>query len=162
MVKGSKKTVPVVDKATVIKTTAEELLLKLTVEGAVEIVDQGENLFQVRIETPESGLLIGYHGETLQSLQLILGQLVYKKLGEWVRVVIEVGDYRAKREEQLVAMANSWAAQAVSTGQPVYVPFLPPGERRIVHLALQDRDEVATFSEGEGRNRRLVIAVKKV
>lgn len=148
------------DKIIVIKTVAEELLAKLLIESTVEVVDQGENLYQVVVETPESGLLIGYHGESLQSFQIILGQLVFAKLGEWVRIVVEVGDYRAKREEQLISMANSWAAQAVSTGVPVYVPFLPPGERRIVHIALQERTDVETFSEGEGRNRQLVIRAK--
>lgn len=158
----AKKTEKIVaDKTTVIKEVAEELLEQMQVEASVKIVDQGENLYQVAIETPESGLLIGYHGETLQSLQIMLGQLVFKQTGEWVRVVVEVGDYRAKREEQLIAMANSWAAQAISSGMPVYVPFLPPGERRIVHLALQDRPDVETYSEGEGRNRRLVIAAKQ-
>lgn len=157
----AKKSEPVVtDKASVIKQVAEEVLAQMQIEATVEVVDQGENLYQVRLEMPESGLLIGYHGETLQSLQIMLGQLVFKQSGEWVRIVVEVGDYRAKREEQLVAMANSWAAQAISSGLPVYVPFLPPGERRIVHLALQDRSDVETYSEGEGRNRRLVIAAK--
>lgn len=151
------------DKVAVIKTVAEELLAKLQIESTVEVVDQGSaqgGLYQVTVETPESGLLIGYHGESLQSFQIILGQLVFGKLGEWVRVVVEVGDYRLKREEQLTSMANSWAAQAISTGMPVSVPFLPPGERRIVHLALQGRTDVETFSEGEGRNRQLVIRAK--
>lgn len=154
-------------EVSVIKTVAEELLAKLQIESTVEVVSAqggsatgGDNLYQVVVETPESGLLIGYHGESLQSFQIILGQLVFGKLGEWVRVVVEVGDYRLKREEQLTSMANSWAAQAISTGTPVSVPFLPPGERRIVHLALQGRTDVETFSEGEGRNRQLVIRAK--
>ncbi|KKU91144.1 MAG: Protein jag [Microgenomates group bacterium GW2011_GWA1_48_10] len=152
----------------VIKEVTEELLLKMGVVAGVEVMDKGDpsaisgqgDLYQVNLATEESGLLIGYHGETLQSFQVILGQLVFKRLGEWVRVVVEVGDYRAKREEQLTAMAQSWAAQAISTGLPVYVPFLPPGERRIVHLALQGREDVESYSEGEGRNRRLVIKAK--
>jgi spoIIIJ-associated protein len=148
------------DAAAVIKEVAVELLSKLDILAGVEVVDQGENLFHVNVATEESGLLIGYHGETLQSLQIMLGQLVFKKLGQWVRIVVEVGDYRAKREEQLISMANSWAAQAISTGVPVYVPFLPPGERRVVHIALQERTDVETLSEGEGRNRQLVIRAK--
>lgn len=160
MAKAIKKGEVKDEKKEVIKLAAEELLAKLQIESTVEVVDQGENLYKVVVETPESGLLIGYHGESLQSFQIMLGQLVFGKLGEWVRVVVEVGDYRAKREEQLTSMANSWAAQALSTGVPVYVPFLPPGERRIVHIALSERTDVETVSEGEGRNRQLVIKVK--
>lgn len=146
----------------VIKKTTEELLAGLMIESTVDVESQEENLYKVTIQTEESGLLIGFHGETLSSFQLILGLTASKKLGKWVRVVVEVGDYRAKREEQLKAMAESYAAQAISTGQPVSIPYLPPIERRIIHLALQDRPDVESFSEGEGRNRRLVIKPKVV
>lgn len=143
----------------IVKESAEELLAKLEIPAtvAVEFVDE---VYQVKIETEESGLLIGFHGETLGSFQLILGLLVYKKLGSWVRVVVEVGDYRARREEQLRAMAESYAAQVLATGQPISLPYLPPIERRIIHLALQDRTDVETVSEGEGNQRRVVIKPK--
>lgn len=148
-----------VDTAVVVKETAEELLQKLEIPAAVtaEIVDE---VYQIKIETEESGLLIGFHGETLASFQLILGLIVSKKLGQWTRVVVEVGDYRAKREEQLRAMAQSYATQVVTTGQPIALPSLPPIERRIIHLALQENPDVETISEGEGNQRRVVIKPK--
>lgn len=145
------------DSLLVVKSVVEEILSMLGVPAVVEVTSNEEKAFVVRIETEESGLLIGYHGETLASLQMIAGLVVFRKLGEWSRVVIEVGDYRARREEQLKAMAESYAAQALATGEPVYLPFLPPIERRVVHMALQDRRDVLTESEGEGRTRRLVI-----
>lgn len=143
----------------VVKLAAEELLAKLEIDVtvAVELVD---DVYQVKVETEESGLLIGFHGETLSSFQLILGLIVYRKLGQWVRVVVEVGDYRARREEQLRVMAQSYAAQVVASGQPLVLPYLPPIERRIIHMALQDNSEVETVSEGEGNLRRLVIKPK--
>ena len=155
-VKPKKVTDSLVD---VVKGAAEELLGKLEINTAVK-VELKEDVYQVNVETEESGLLIGYHGETLSSFQLILGLVVFKKLGEWVRVVVEVGDYRAKRETQLREMAESYAAQVVASGQPMSLPYLPPIERRIIHLALQDRTDVETASEGEGNQRRVVIKPK--
>lgn len=145
------------DSLVVVKSVVEEILSKLGVPAEIEVSQQEDKLFVVRLETEESGLLIGYHGETLASLQMVIGLVVFRKLGEWYRVVVEIGDYRARREEQLRVMAESYAAQALATGESVYMPFLPPIERRVVHLALQDRKDIKTESEGEGRTRRLVI-----
>lgn len=157
--KTTKKVAKTASADEVVKTTAEELLQQLQVEAAVTVT-LAEDTYQVTVQTPESGLLIGFHGETLSSFQLILGLMVYKKLGAWVRVVVEVGDYRAKREVQLREMAESYAAQVVASGQPMTLPYLPPIERRIIHLALQDRADVETESIGEGNQRRVVIKPK--
>lgn len=144
---------------TEVKTLAEDLLARLEISAEVK-VELADDTYQVKVETEESGLLIGYHGETLSSFQLILGLIVYKKLGQWARVVVEVGDYRAKREAQLREMAESYATQVVASGQPMTLPYLPPIERRIIHMALQDRTDVVTQSEGEGNQRRVVIKPK--
>jgi spoIIIJ-associated protein len=149
------------DTTNTIKQTAEELLEKLQIAAAVEVVATSENAYQVNINTEESGLLIGRHGETLSSFQIILGLLVYKKLGAWAKVAVEVGDYRARRAEQLTAMAASYAQQAVSLGRPVSFPPLSPFERRVIHLALSDRADVETESTGEGRERRVVVKPKQ-
>jgi len=169
-----KKTAKASDNVGVVKKTAEELLANMEVSATVEVVEV-DDAFQVKVETEESGLLIGYHGETLSSFQLILGLIVNKnlsfhsrtleagatkKLGEWTRVVVEVGDYRAKREAQLMEMANSYAVQVIASGQPMVLPYLPPIERRIIHLTLQDRTDVETVSEGEGNERRVVVKPK--
>jgi spoIIIJ-associated protein len=142
-----------------IKEATEELLKSLQIAGTAEVT-LTEDVYSVNVQTEESGLLIGFHGETLSSFQIILGLLVHKKAGEWLKLVVEVGDYRAKRAEQLTAMAQSYANQAVSTGQPVYLPPLPPSERRVVHMALQERTDVETISEGEGNSRRVVVKPK--
>jgi spoIIIJ-associated protein len=143
-----------------VKKQAEDLLAALQIKAKVStLVDENE-VVTVNIETEESGLLIGFHGETLSSFQLILGLMVYKKTGKWTKVLVEVGDYRAKRAEQLTAMAAAYANQAISTGQSVYLPPLPPSERRVVHMALQDRPDVETYSEGEGNSRRVVVKPK--
>jgi spoIIIJ-associated protein len=145
------------DTSGVIKEISEEILSMMGIPCSVTVVSNEDGGYVVNIETEESGLLIGYHGETLGSLQMVLGLIVFRKLGEWARIVVEVGDYRARREEQLRAMAESYASQVEATGEPVYLPSLPAIERRIVHVALSERKGIVTESEGEGSSRRLVI-----
>lgn len=144
-----------------VKETAEELLKNLQIAGNVIVAVDEAGVATVNIETEESGLLIGFHGETLSSFQLILGLMVYKKTGTWTKIIVEIGDYRAKRAEQLTAMAQSYANQVISTGQLITLPPLPPSERRVVHLALQDRTDVETESVGEGNSRRVVVKPKQ-
>lgn len=147
-------------KEQLIEEVTKEMLSQLDIPGSVMVTPGEADVYLVNVETEESGLLIGYHGETLSAFQLLLGQIVTKRANEWVRVVVEVGDYRAKREEQLQQMAQSYAEQVIATGQPIALPSLPPIERRIIHMALQENTEVETFSEGEGNMRRLIIKLR--
>ncbi len=140
-----------------VKHIAEDLLQRLEVAGSV-VVDMDETgAYQVHIETEETGLLIGYHGRTLESFQILLGIIVSKKLGVWVKVYVNVGDYREKREETLMHMAQRAAERALSFGRPVELPNLTASERRVVHLTLGGDERVTTESVGEGVNRTLVV-----
>ena len=65
------------------------------------VCDQADNVYNVRLETPDTGLLIGYHGDTLQSLQLILNLMIAQKAGEYLKVIVHVGDYREKSRNHL-------------------------------------------------------------
>ncbi|OGG02859.1 hypothetical protein A2W14_06445 [Candidatus Gottesmanbacteria bacterium RBG_16_37_8] len=147
-----------------IEKTVSELLEKLTVEAKVEVREEtGEDKeeqvkhFRVNIETTESGLLIGHHGETINSLQLLVGVILYKKFKEWVRVIIDVGDYRKMREESIREMVNRIAAEVEQTGRPVELPYLSPLERRLVHMMLSEHEKVMSESQGEGKDRRVTI-----
>ena len=79
-----------------IKKLASELLELVKIEGKVS-VEKNEETIRVAIETEQSGAIIGYHGEALVSLQLILNILTHKVLGAWPKIVVNVGDYREKR-----------------------------------------------------------------
>ena len=104
------------DPQSVVENQTKELIAKMHVDAQVSVIAQDEN-YKVQIDTPDTGLLIGYHGEVINSLQLILGVLVYRELGEWVRIIVDVGDYRQKREETIKRLALDKAEEAVSTGQ---------------------------------------------
>lgn len=144
-----------------IEKTLGELLEQLTIEAKVEVTeeegDKKVKNFRVNIITSESGLLIGHHGETINSLQLLLGVILFKKFKEWVRVIIDVGDYRKMREESIKEMVNRISAEVIHGGNPVELPYLSPLERRLVHLMLADNDKVESVSQGEGKDRRLTI-----
>ncbi|MBI3343042.1 KH domain-containing protein [Candidatus Gottesmanbacteria bacterium] len=143
-----------------VKEITEDLLKRLEVVGMVAVDVDETGAYQVHIETEETGLLIGYHGRTLESFQILLGIIVSKKLAAWVKVYVNVGDYRQKREETLMHMAQRAAERALSFGHPVELPNLSPSERRVIHLTLGGDERVETESVGEGMNRTLVVKPK--
>lgn len=149
------------DQKTVQEVT-EDLLSRLGVTGSVSVDIDETEAYRVHIETEETGLLIGFHGRTLESFQIILGLLVSKKLGKWVRVYVNVGDYREKREEALMLMAQHAAERAITMGRPVELANLSASERRVIHLTLSGDERVETESTGEGMRRILLVKPKAV
>lgn len=143
-----------------IKGLTEDLLQRLGVTGAVRVDIDETNAYRVHIETEETGLLIGFHGKTLESFQIILGIIVSKALGAWARVYVNVGDYREKREEALMLMAQHAADRAVASGRAVELTRLSPAERRVIHLTLSGDERVETESIGEGEQRKLLVKPK--
>lgn len=144
-----------------LKEITSDLLNRLGIEGSVGIEEGEDDHFKVNIQTDETGLLIGWHGETLNSLQLLIGVILYKKLGKWTRLVLDVGGYRKAREESIKEMVGRIATEVETTGSTVTLPYLTPLERRIVHLMLSDNPKVVSESLGEGRDRRVNIKLRK-
>jgi len=144
---------------TKIKKVVEELLKNLEVEAEIEI-SKAEDLYQVKLETNDPGILIGYHGETLRAIQRMTAMIVYRQTGEWSRIVVDVGDYRQRRQETLEKMALVAAQKARFSKEEQVLPPMPSSERRIIHMALAKETDVETVSEGEGRNRYVVVRPK--
>ncbi|MBI4029532.1 MAG: KH domain-containing protein [Candidatus Blackburnbacteria bacterium] len=140
------------------KQIAEELLNLTGIEGSVEVSEDKENGFvNVQIETEQAGVLIGHRGETLSSLQTILRQIAFNRSGEAANILVNVGDWKSKREETLKNIAQTAVSKAKNTGVAQHIYDLTPAERRFVHIFLADEGEVVAESEGEGRERHLVI-----
>ena len=150
------------DNKKTVQTITEDLLARLGIEGAVSVDIDETDAFRVHIETEETGLLIGFHGRTLESLQIILGIIVSRELDNWSKVYVNVGDYREKREEALMLMAQHAAERALTMGRPVELANLSASERRVVHLTLSGDDRVETTSEGEGNQRVLLVKPKSL
>lgn len=143
------------------KTIKEILNFLGIVPQKIETGEETEQLvLNIVVLEEESGLLIGYHGETLGALQYLVGQIVNHGRESWLRVIVNINGYRNQRELQLKQMAENAADRAVTTGNEIEMPYLTPAERRIIHLELVGRADVTSFSEGEGRTRRLIIAPK--
>lgn len=143
-----------------IKNLTNELLRLLEIKAKISMDKEEDGAWRISLETEESGLLIGYHGETLLAFQLIVGLMVYKKLDKWLRVIVDVGDYRAKREVSLRQMVLAAVERVRQTKESVMLPDLSSADRRLIHLAVKDHPEVFSESEGEGENRRLIIKPK--
>lgn len=140
----------------IVQKITKELLKHLTIEGDFDFTEEDEVL-SITLDTPDMGMVIGYHGEMLDALQLVLSLIISKKIGRFMRVSVEAGDYKKNRTEYLKTLAVRMKEKALYENQEVSLPSLKPWERRIVHLLLQDDKEVSSESMGEGRERTLVI-----
>lgn len=140
----------------VIENTIKEFLEYLQVNASFDFTEGKEGI-DIILETDESGMIIGHHGDTLDSLQLLLSLILAKKLGEFRRVTLEVGDYKKNRSDYLKNLAFETKEKALSESREVSLPSLKAWERRIVHLELQDDKEVVSESVGDGRDRVLII-----
>jgi spoIIIJ-associated protein len=103
------------------------------------------------------GALIGRKGERLSALQHLVNLMLSKEMGSWTRVLVDVEDYRGRRERQLRELAERAAARVVETGKMLQLEPMPALERRWIHLTLRDNPDVATQSIGEEPNRRVVL-----
>ena len=109
----------------------------------------------------DSGLLIGRRGQTLQALQFLVTLIVRKKLGEDVRVVLDVENYRQRRENSLRDMAAKVASRVAQTNRSISLEPMSPADRRIIHTSLAQHPGVRTESAGEGENRKVTIMPRR-
>lgn len=144
---------------TLLQQTTQDLLNKLGVEATLT-VSEDENGYHVAVDTQENALLIGKHGNTLSSLEYLLGQMMAVKNDEYKRVIVEVGGYREEREAYLTDLANRLKEEVLTTGSEKTIRGLKPWERRLIHMLLVEDTEVETESSGEDRDRVLVIKKK--
>ncbi|OGH38906.1 MAG: hypothetical protein A3B44_04130 [Candidatus Levybacteria bacterium RIFCSPLOWO2_01_FULL_38_21] len=143
----------------IIKDTTEELFKLLEIEGGIKVVPN-EEFIDIVLDTKDSGIVIGRHGDILESLQLILSMVISRKLGKFLRILLEVGDYKKNREEWLKSIAKDAKDQVVKEGREITLLQLKPWERRVVHITLKDDEEVVSESVGEGRDRVLIVRPK--
>ena len=108
----------------------------------------------------DSGLLIGRRGQTLQALQFLVNLIVRRQF-EGVRVVLDVENYRQRRESQLRDMATNVAEKVAQTNRSITLEPMPPADRRIIHTSLTDHPGVSTESTGEGEGRKVTIMPKR-
>jgi len=139
-----------------IKDTIESVFSLLGISATVSL-ETKDDIVDVVVDTQDSGILIGYHGEILESLQTVLSLCVSKKLGRFIRISLEVGDYKKNRTEYLTSLAMRTKERVLEEQKETELSNLKSWERRIIHLLLEEDKEVASESRGEGRDRVLVV-----
>ena len=139
-----------------IEQLVEKFFALLEIEGTFTLEETADAL-DVLMETKDTGIVIGYHGEVLESLQLILSLAIAKKLGRFVRVSIEVDSYKKNRTEYLHTLAVQVKEKALAENHEQVLSALKSWERRIIHLFLQSDEQVTSESSGEGKERVLVV-----
>ena len=115
----------------------------------------------VDVRGSDLGILIGRHGETLDSFQYIAALMIGKESGQFVHLVVDVEGHRDRRERQLRQLARRMAEQVLKTGRKLTLEPMRPAERRIIHLELRDHPAVTTESVGEEPHRKVTIIPKE-
>ncbi|NLK67857.1 MAG: protein jag [Clostridiaceae bacterium] len=120
-----------------------------------------EDSINVKISAEDIGIVIGRRGETLDSLQYLLGLVINKNSDKFIRVTLDVGNYREKREETLKRLAKRLADKVAKNRKSIALEPMNPYERRIIHATLQGFRSVETYSIGEEPHRKVVIKYKR-
>ena len=147
--------------AGVAKAFLGELTHLMGVDVTIDMGTDAEGNVYGFMQGDTLGILIGRRGETLDALQYLTSLKVNRGREGYTRVTLDTENYRAKREDTLIRLANRMANRALRTGRKVSLEPMNPYERRIIHYALQQTEGVTTHSEGEEPNRHVVITNKK-
>lgn len=142
------------------KLTAELLnQLEVPAESVVEMDESEVIKINILPQNPEEslGILIGFHGETLKSLQSILALMINKDREDWYKIAVDVGEYRLRHEENLRALARRTAEKALFLKEPVALSPMSAYDRRIIHLQITETKGVTSESMDEGRERRVIV-----
>ena len=123
-------------------------------------IDLKNGFLKIDIDGEDSKTLIGYRGEVLNSLQVILNSIANKDSKEKVRIILNISNYREKREKSLEELADKISKTVLKTGKSVTLEPMMAYERKIIHNRLQSSDKVKTYSIGEEPYRKVVIAKK--
>jgi spoIIIJ-associated protein len=143
------------------KAFLNDVLNSMGIRAEIRIKEEPDVL-KIFLTGPSMGVIIGYRGETLDSLQYLVSLVVNKGHdSEYKRVILDTENYRQKREETLKRLAGKIAYKVRKTGKEVKLEPMNPYERRIIHSVLQDDPYVQTHSEGDEPYRRVVVALKK-
>lgn len=119
------------------------------------------NDINVELKGNDSSKLIGYRGETLNSIQIVMSTIANKNVMGKVRIILDIAGYREKRKKVLEDLADKISKTVIKTGKTIMLEPMPAYERKIIHTRLQNNEKVKTFSKGEEPYRKIVISKNK-
>ena len=147
--------------ATSASACVQELLERVAagvgVDATIELREDAEGV-SAEFVGDDLGLLIGHHGQTIDSIQHLAYRIAFRQCGTPLRIVIDAAGYRERRAVALRAAADQAAETAVHDGRPVSLEAMSALERKVVHEHLKARHDVETYSQGQEPDRRLVVA----
>ncbi|MEW5919529.1 MAG: RNA-binding cell elongation regulator Jag/EloR [Bacillota bacterium] len=145
-----------------IKNFLQEILRLIGLEGQVKVVKEEEDSLHVEIRGNRMGVLIGKRGNTLNALQYLCNVVLSRNFYEQKRrVLLDVENYRVRREKSLEQLAENMAGKARRTNREVSLEPMTSQERRIIHLALKNNKDVETYSKGEEPFRKVIITPRQ-
>jgi len=144
-----------------VKAVLVELLGKMNLEYAIDFIDKEGERINVNLVGKDKGLLIGRKGETLNALQYIAGLIINRNRESKIRLLLDVENYRKKREQSLEELAVKLSDKVKKTKKNVVMRPMSSQERRVIHTVLQSDPDITTYSMGEDPNRKVVISLKK-
>lgn len=137
-----------------------DLVLHMGAGGATcSLVREAADEVELAVSCPNTGMLIGKRGQTLDAIQQLTA-VIYSRVGGARRLQIDIGQYRERRKQTLIDLSKSLAERVRRTGRKAILEPMSAAERRIVHLTLQNESGIVTYSEGEDPYRKVVIAVR--
>ena len=150
---------------TAVKASVEEFLndfvAKLPTPDVKYTIEVQDNALMIDMSGEDTGYLIGYRGEVLNSIQNVLTNIANSGNREKIKIMLNIGGYREKREKDLENLAMKIAASVVKTGKSITLEPMTAYERKIIHTKLQANNKVTTYSIGEEPYRKLVVALNK-
>lgn len=144
-----------------VKIVLVDLLDKMKIDYKIEKAEWDQEKVRINIIGQDMGLVIGRKGETLNALQYMTSLIVNKSRENKIRIVLDVEDYRRKKEKSLEKLAIKLSDKVKTTHRNVVMRPMSPQERRIIHTVLQGDPQVTTYSTGDEPNRKVVITMKK-
>ena len=139
----------------------KDFISKLPTKDVTYTIEIESNNLIVDMNGEDTGYLIGYRGEVLNSIQNVLTNIANKGNKDKVKVMPNIGGYREKREKDLENLAMKIAASVVKTGKSITLEPMTAYERKVIHTKLQSNEKVTTYSVGEEPYRKLVVALNK-
>lgn len=143
------------------RVALQAILDKMELLAACEIQSENETDVMLEVKGEDIARIIGKEGTMLKSLETVITAMVGKIMGARVRVHVDAGGYRQKRINVLEKLAGEVVGEVRESGKERVMPPMEPADRRAIHMFLKDDPDVTSFSRGEGRDRRLVIAPKQ-
>lgn len=143
-----------------LKAFLDEFISKLPTKDLKYELKEENDMIEVNIIGDDTGYLIGYRGEVLNSLQTIVTNIASKESHEKVRVLLNIGGYREKRKKDLEVLAMKIAGSVIKTRKSITLEPMSAYERKIIHTKLQENNKIKTYSVGEEPYRKVVVALK--